>query len=156
MALIREPGRYDCERGTVTSFLYGVARNHLRRLLDKSRWLVQLSEEMERGETSDAAAALETLSAQSDLLADPMHNQMIDRLRQSILALPTHYREVVVLCDLHEMSYAEAATVLDCAVGTVRSRLHRSRTMLIGRLRGAVDASTASETEKVHRVRCLA
>ena len=48
-----------------------------------------------------------------------------------MLALPAHYREVVVLCELHEMSYAEAAGVLGCAVGTVRSRLHRGRAMLI-------------------------
>jgi RNA polymerase sigma-70 factor (ECF subfamily) len=52
-----------------------------------------------------------------------------------VLALPAHYREVVVLCELHEMSYAEAATTLGCAVGTVRSRLHRARGLLVERLR---------------------
>jgi RNA polymerase sigma-70 factor (ECF subfamily) len=40
----------------------------------------------------------------------------------------------VVLCDLHELSYVEAARVLGCAVGTVRSRLHRARALLSERL----------------------
>jgi RNA polymerase sigma-70 factor (ECF subfamily) len=48
--------------------------------------------------------------------------------------LPSHYREVVVLCDLQEMSYDEAAAALNCAIGTVRSRLHRARTLLAAKL----------------------
>jgi RNA polymerase sigma-70 factor, ECF subfamily len=40
----------------------------------------------------------------------------------------------VVLCDLTELSYEEAATVIGCPVGTVRSRLHRARQMLLERL----------------------
>ena len=50
-----------------------------------------------------------------------------------MLALPERYREVVVLCDLQEMSYVEAAEILGCAVGTVRSRLHRAARCLLKR-----------------------
>jgi RNA polymerase sigma-70 factor (ECF subfamily) len=64
-------------------------------------------------------------------------------VRAAVLALPAHYREVVVLCDLHEMSYIEAAEVIGCAIGTVRSRLHRARAMLIDKLRGTNDETTA-------------
>jgi len=39
-----------------------------------------------------------------------------------------------VLCDLEEMSYADAAVTMGCAVGTVRSRLHRARAMLLSRM----------------------
>jgi RNA polymerase sigma-70 factor (ECF subfamily) len=60
--------------------------------------------------------------------------QRAESLREAILSLPPHYREVVVLCELHEMSYAEAAAVTGCAVGTVRSRLHRSRALLHNKL----------------------
>jgi RNA polymerase sigma-70 factor (ECF subfamily) len=60
---------------------------------------------------------------------------MIDAVRQAILALPAHYREVVVLCSLHEMNYEQAAEAIGCPVGTVRSRLHRARAMLIDKLR---------------------
>ena len=45
-------------------------------------------------------------------------------------ALPPLYREVVVLCDLQEMEYAIVARVIDCPIGTVRSRLHRGRALL--------------------------
>jgi RNA polymerase sigma-70 factor (ECF subfamily) len=46
---------------------------------------------------------------------------------------------VVVLCDLQELSYADAAAALDCAVGTVRSRLHRGRALLAAKMRGRGD-----------------
>jgi len=61
----------------------------------------------------------------------------LEAVRRAILSLPTHYREVVVLCELNEMDYAEAANVLGCAVGTVRSRLNRARGMLARKLRVA-------------------
>jgi RNA polymerase sigma-70 factor, ECF subfamily len=57
-------------------------------------------------------------------------------VRQAVLSLPAHYREVVILCDLHELSYAETAQALGCAIGTVRSRLHRARTLLLDKLSG--------------------
>jgi RNA polymerase sigma-70 factor (ECF subfamily) len=51
-------------------------------------------------------------------------------LRKAIAALPARYREAIVLCNLQGRSYEEAAAVLGCAVGTVRSRLHRGRELL--------------------------
>jgi RNA polymerase sigma-70 factor (ECF subfamily) len=68
------------------------------------------------------------------------------------LALPERYREVVVLCDLQEMSYAEAAEILGCAVGTVRSRLHRARALLTEKLRPVKD----EEAAEVKSARCFA
>jgi len=59
----------------------------------------------------------------------------LDDLRQAVLTLPLKYREAVVLCDLQEMDYAEAAAVLRCPVGTVRSRLHRGRELLLQKLK---------------------
>jgi len=58
-----------------------------------------------------------------------------ESVRKAVLALPPAYREVVVLCDLNELEYAQAAEVLGCAIGTVRSRLHRARTLLIEKMR---------------------
>ena len=52
-------------------------------------------------------------------------------------SLPVRYREAVVVCDLEEMSYRDAAAALGCAVGTVRSRLHRGRALLAVKLPGA-------------------
>ena len=52
------------------------------------------------------------------------------QLRKAIAALPEKYREAVVFCDLQGKSYEEAAAAMECAVGTVRSRLHRARELL--------------------------
>ncbi|HYY42080.1 MAG TPA: sigma factor-like helix-turn-helix DNA-binding protein, partial [Pyrinomonadaceae bacterium] len=62
--------------------------------------------------------------------------------------LPAHYREVIVLCELHELSYAEAAEVMACAVGTVRSRLARARALLCERLRALRPAPAEVEAKR--------
>jgi RNA polymerase sigma-70 factor (ECF subfamily) len=64
-------------------------------------------------------------------------SQFAGLLREAILTLPDHYREPVILCDLEGKSYGEAATLLECPVGTVRSRLNRARSMLLDKLRPA-------------------
>jgi RNA polymerase sigma factor (sigma-70 family) len=66
------------------------------------------------------------------------------RVRQAIATLPENYREVVVLCELDELSYEDAAAALDCPVGTVRSRLHRARAILVEKLRDAQPVRRAS------------
>jgi RNA polymerase sigma factor (sigma-70 family) len=90
-----------------------------------------------------------------DPLSEMARTETIESVRQAVLALPAHYREVVVLCELHEMSYAEASQVLGCAVGTVRSRLHRARGLLVERL-GALRAEAEKEPESFSRARCFA
>ena len=69
-------------------------------------------------------------------------------MRRAVLTLPLRYREVVVLCDLQELSYAEAADALACAVGTVRSRLHRGRQLLAAKL-SAREAAVSSREAPV-------
>ncbi|MFL6228918.1 MAG: RNA polymerase sigma factor [Pyrinomonadaceae bacterium] len=129
MALLREAHRFDPARGALSSFLYGVTRNQVLRRLEKERAFVALSDEHEEG--SDAGRA----ESGDDPLAQLARGERVETVRQAVLALPVHYREVVVLCELQELSYAEAAQVLGCAVGTVRSRLHRARALLCDRLR---------------------
>jgi RNA polymerase sigma-70 factor (ECF subfamily) len=57
-----------------------------------------------------------------------------EQVRRAVLELPIEFREAIVLCELEEMSYEEAARVLDCPVGTIRSRLHRGRALLLAKL----------------------
>ncbi len=75
-------------------------------------------------------------TADADALGDLTRAESIGALREAVLTLPVRYREAVVLCDLQEMTYADAASVLGCAVGTVRSRLHRGRALLAVKLDG--------------------
>ena len=81
----------------------------------------------------------------ADQLAGLLRAERIDTLRRAVQALPVLYREAVVLCDLQEMPYGDAAEVIGCPVGTVRSRLHRARVMLAAR----ISASRMSPAEPV-------
>lgn len=132
MVLMRDGGNFDSARGSLAAYLYGIARNHVLRAFDRERALVRFDDEAEEG----GDAPHENLVARPDPLGDLTRAESVEKLRQAVLALPAHYREVVVLCELHEMSYQEAADALGCAVGTVRSRLHRARAMLAEKLRG--------------------
>jgi RNA polymerase sigma-70 factor (ECF subfamily) len=131
MALLNEGSKFDPAKGALSSYLYGAARNQVLRRLEKEKNFVTLCEEHEREEGRETGQT----AARPDPLADFARSETVETVRQAVLALPVHYREVVVLCELQEMSYAEAASVLGCAVGTVRSRLHRARALLCERLR---------------------
>jgi RNA polymerase sigma-70 factor (ECF subfamily) len=122
LALIREPSRYDPARGSLSSYLYGTARNQVLRSLKREKPYVPLVEESE-GEGTDV------LLTKDDPLTETAGREAIRIVRQAVVALPVHYREVVVLCDFQEMTYAEAARVLDCPIGTVNSRLHRTKSV---------------------------
>jgi RNA polymerase sigma-70 factor (ECF subfamily) len=121
MALLRRSEGYDPSRGELSSYLHGIARNMARRRLERERSFLPLGEE----------------AGTEDPLADLAQRERTDLVWGGLLGLPLHYREAVVLCDLQGLSYEEVATVLGCAVGTVRSRLHRGREQLASRLRSA-------------------
>jgi len=127
LAMIREAGRFDPGRGSLMAYLYGIARNHVLRCLERDRLYVSMADEPD-GESA-------RWTAKEDTLGDLTRGETIESVRQAVLALPPNFREVVLLCDLHEMSYADAAAALDCAVGTVRSRLHRARGMLLEKMK---------------------
>ena len=64
-------------------------------------------------------------------------------VRRAIEGLEEHHRVVVVLCDIEERPYAEAAAILGVPVGTVRSRLSRAREQLEKRLRALMEQANA-------------
>jgi len=67
-------------------------------------------------------------------LADLERAESIALVRGAVKSLPPVYREVIALCELQEMDYAAAAALLECPIGTVRSRLHRGRALLAQKL----------------------
>ncbi len=123
LVVIRDSDRFDPSRGSLLGYFYGIARNLTLRCLERDRFYVPIADERD-GEGLRWASREDTLGRLT-------RDETIESVRQAVLALPANFREVVVLCDLHEMSYADAAGVLGCAVGTVRSRLHRARGMLL-------------------------
>jgi len=140
--LMRDAHVFDPARGSLNSFLLGVARNYVLRRLRGDHLLAARSAEL------DAEVVDEQID-ESNPLDDLTRAESIESVRSAVLSLPERYREVVVLCDLQEMSYGEAAEVLECAIGTVRSRLHRARALLLNKLRPVrAEPAVAGESER--------
>ena len=69
--------------------------------------------------------------ARRDDPADLLLSHLVDsEITDALSALPEEYRTALVLVDLEELTYDEAASVLGCPIGTVRSRLARARRQL--------------------------
>jgi RNA polymerase sigma-70 factor, ECF subfamily len=160
MALIRDPKRFDSTRGTLGGFLFGIARNHLRKRWEQDRRLVAFDgdpDDLRENASVAGSFARDTggngssgngnghgVLATATSWDEFASLETIGRVRQAVATLPENYREVVVLCELEELSYEEAASALGCPVGTVRSRLHRARAILVEKLREAHSARRAS------------
>jgi RNA polymerase sigma-70 factor, ECF subfamily len=122
--LLHKPAVFSEERGALAGFLIGVARNLVRRTLRAADDGVSLEEEGVESMITETAVSNSPL----DLV---MRQQSAGTLQAALLEIPQLYREVVVLCDLQEMSYAETALILSIPLGTVRSRLHRGHGALL-------------------------
>ncbi len=145
LALMRQATQYDPARGSLTGYLYGIARKHLlRHFRRRSQFPI----------AADSGGIPALLVEPADPLGQLSRAETIESVRRSILALPPRYREAVVLCELHEMGYEEAAAAAGCAVGTIRSRLHRARALLAKKLRKPDPIPAASG--KIKAKGCLA
>ena len=145
LALLRDEFGFDPERGSLSAYLFGIARKLVLRHLDRGRMDVAL-------ESSGDEANWPELAVNADPLADLTRREGIEALRRAVLALPRRYREVVALCDLEEVDYADAAALLECPIGTVRSRLHRARALLLEKLNQERNPRVPVSTWKPARV----
>jgi RNA polymerase sigma-70 factor (ECF subfamily) len=129
MTLMREPKKYDSGRGPVGAYLYGIARNRVMKHLERLPREQSLEETNGNGTyTSEAAVNRFTPAHWAE------QQERSDRVRAAVLDLPAEFREAVVLCELEELSYEEAAQISGCPIGTIRSRLHRGRALLMAKL----------------------
>lgn len=147
--LMREGHLFDPARGSVSAFMLGVTRNHVLRRLRVDQHLAPL------GDDFDDDVPLLHGSAEVCPLEDLTRAETIESVRKAVLSLPSKYREVVVLCELQDLSYGETAEILGCAIGTVRSRLHRARALLLAKLRPAAEAEEP-DSATVKSARCFA
>ena len=141
LTLIRHAAKFDKDKGAPGAFLYGIAHNHVRKLYEKERRFVAIGEEEfmeDEGSRWGADRQSHPNGHPPNHFIDGMERAEIgEMLREAVLKLPDHYREPITLCDLEGKSYSEAAMLLDCPVGTVRSRLNRARSILLEKLRPA-------------------
>ena len=125
MIVIHEAKKYSPSRAAVVPWLLGIARNMARRRLSERR-----HEPLPETDTGRHPAL------HDDPAEGLMRSRQVQALRQALVTLPVPFREAVILCDLQELSYQDAASVAGCALGTVRSRLHRGRQLLAATMRG--------------------
>ncbi|MBV8501478.1 MAG: RNA polymerase sigma factor [Paucibacter sp.] len=123
VALAASPETFDPLRGSLGGWLAGVARHHLL-----SRWR-EARREVQDEEAQDGA---QTVAAP---LADTPETRLIESqdqtaVWQAIQALPWPFREALVLVDLQERAYVEAARIAGIEINTLRSRLYRARQKL--------------------------
>lgn len=120
LAVLRQTARLDTLRGPVAGYLLGITRHLAMKRLGS------------RGQ--DEGLSDDIVSGSPAVLDDLTRAETIETVRAAVRSLPPAYREVVVLCELDEISYAEAAGIVRCPLGTVRSRLYRARALLMSKL----------------------
>ena len=138
LVLMRDSSRYAPERAMLSTYLFGIARHYTRRRLARERRFVGLNDSDCNGPKEPAVPG--------SIADDVIRECELKRLRRAVLALPSRYREAIVLCDLQDVSYAEAAATLGCAIGTIRSRLHRARQLLANKLQRSSGGALAGSS----------
>lgn len=113
---LEKPGSYDARKGPLKPWFLRVVRNRCIDLLRKRR---------------PTGVAIEELTAPGATPDEDLEAGERDRdLQRALAGIKPEQRQIVVLRDYLDLSYAEIAAVLDVAPGTVMSRLHRARLAL--------------------------
>jgi RNA polymerase sigma-70 factor (ECF subfamily) len=104
------------------TILYNVFRNRYRHRVHEERHV----------DSAPVAEAYERLVAadRAGPFASPLHGLVDGDIERALANLPYDFRAVVLLVDVHELTYGEAAAALECPIGTIRSRLSRARRLL--------------------------
>lgn len=131
VALAARPAGYDPARGPLGAYLCGIARHVLR-----AQWRQRVPADAPPDDDADedagpAGAAQAPAGSPEGLL---VRHQAVDALWAALRGLPWAQREAVVLVDLQERPYQEAADIAGIALNTLRTRLHRARARLAERL----------------------
>lgn len=127
MGLLTDSFKFDPLRGQLAHFLFGVARNLLLKHELPRHRLASLPD----GDDDDS---WEPASEAPEPLARMLDNETAEQVRRALALLPPHYRDPVILYELHDLSYLEIADICQVDIGTVRSRLSRGRAALARRL----------------------
>ena len=136
MGLLTGRFAYDPLRGQLQHFLFGVARNLVLKQEAPQRQAALPANGDDDEDEPDVAAS------DACPLARLLEHEAAEEVRRALALLAPHYRDVVILYEMHGLSYAEIAAICQVDIGTVRSRLSRGRAALAKRLAGWRSAST--------------
>lgn len=127
MGLLTRSYRYDAGLGNLQNFLFGVARNLLLKQDQTQRRHQQLPGQDHDDENEEEVLISETAEPTDAIFSQ----QLTEHVRQAVAVLRPHYRDVIILYELQELSYAEIAVICGIDIGTVRSRLSRARAAIL-------------------------
>lgn len=135
MGLLADAFRYDPLRGVLQNFLFGVARN----LILKHEQARGLAPGLPApGQDDDAGGDGDDDALEAGPACEPLsrllNNEVAEDVRRALAQLAPHYRDAVILYEMHDLSYLEIAAICQVDIGTVRSRLSRARAALAKRL----------------------
>jgi RNA polymerase sigma-70 factor, ECF subfamily len=126
VALATRPQAFDPARGSLGAYLAGVARHGLVARWRAARTELPLIDDRGDDDTGDAADDPHSPSPEHLLVRAQSEAEFWAALRQ----LPAAFREALVLVDLQERPYAEAAQIAGIELNTLRTRVHRARLKL--------------------------
>lgn len=129
MGLLTGSFHYDPLRGLLQNFLFGVARKLILKHEQPRLRLASLPDS-----DPDDESTQELASDDSEPLARLLENETAEQVRRALAQLAPHYRDAVILYELHDLSYLDIADICQVDIGTVRSRLSRGRAALARRL----------------------
>ncbi|QYF94680.1 RNA polymerase sigma factor [Massilia sp. PAMC28688] len=129
MGLLTDSLKFDPLRGALPNFLFGVTRKLILKH-ETPRLREQCLEEVDSEDDDADEIACEAQEPLSRLLSD----EVAEQVRGALALLPPHYRDPLILYELHDLSYLEIAEICQVDLGTVRSRLSRGRALMAKRL----------------------
>jgi RNA polymerase sigma-70 factor (ECF subfamily) len=108
------------------TWLYRIAINHCKNYAASSNRAKEFEQRYQQEYSDDDDSEYQARNPERSLLA----KEFVEQMEAAIGMLPEEQRTVLVLCEFEGLSYQDIADVLECPVGTVRSRLSRARTTL--------------------------
>ena len=142
MVLMSPTCAFDALKGSLAGYLFGVARNlALKQDAAQGRFVALDTD----ADGDDSAIEIEeSLWAQATATPDAMleTTQNTEAVTLALQKIAPHYRDVLILYELHEFSYIEIAHICGIDIGTVRSRLSRGRAQLVKLLGAHADKKT--------------
>jgi RNA polymerase sigma-70 factor (ECF subfamily) len=141
MSLAQQPRAFDPQRGSLGGYLAGIARHGLL-----AQWRRQ-----GREVASEVNDELDNLQPERVSEEGPLHalesKASNHALWAAIEALPFVFREALLLVDIQERSYAEAANIAGVELNTLRTRLHRARLRLAEAISPSIKAKNPANQQ---------
>lgn len=148
VALIEGKLVFDPARGALSGFLFGVARNFILKREQAARRFLPIQY---NSDDSDDAIEIDFVDSNPSPLEKILADDRAEAVRRALSKIPPHYRDVLILYEMQDLSYAEIAHICNVDIGTVRSRLSRGRGKLLALLNRSEAINSDQQTQRSSR-----